>query len=145
VESRFGQQQLVGLDEVPGRGDEGIEDERELKELVDEFSAGPFGDRAPFAIEPPFALVLGSQVVRGRIDAVYETPRSYLVVDWKTSRRQAADPLQLAIYRLAWAELMGVPVDSVEAAFFYVRGGVLDEHPDLPERPELEAIIAGGS
>jgi DNA helicase-2/ATP-dependent DNA helicase PcrA len=143
VEARFGQQQLVGLDEVPGRADEGIEDERELKELVDQFTAGPFGDRLPFAVEPPFALVLGGQVVRGRIDAVYETPTGFLVVDWKTNQRQTADPLQLAIYRLAWAELMGVPVERIEAAFFYVRTGTLEEHPDLPGREELEAVIAG--
>jgi DNA helicase II / ATP-dependent DNA helicase PcrA len=143
VEARFGQQQLVGLDEVPGRGDEGIEDERELEELIEQFTAGPFGERVPVAVEPPFALVLGGQVVRGRIDAVYETPSGFLVVDWKTSRRQTADPLQLAIYRLAWADLAGVPEERVEAAFFYVRGGELVEHPVLPGREELEAIIAG--
>jgi len=143
VESRFGQQQLVGLDEVPGRGDEGIEDERELKELVDQFSAGPFGERVPYAVEPPFALVLGGQVVRGRIDAVYETEDGFLVVDWKTNQRQSADPLQLAIYRLAWAELMGVPVERVEAAFYYVRSGVLDQPPGLPDREQLEAMVPG--
>jgi DNA helicase II / ATP-dependent DNA helicase PcrA len=143
VEARFGQQQLVGLDEVPGRGDEGIEDERELEELIERFTAGPFGDRVPTAVEPPFALVLGGQVVRGRVDAVYQTATGFLVVDWKTSRRQTADPLQLAIYRLAWAELAGVPEESVDAAFFYVRSGELIEHPDLPGREELEAIVAG--
>ena len=142
VEARFGQQQLVGLDEVPGRGDEGIEDERELKELIEQFTTGPFGDRVPYAVEPPFALVLGGQVVRGRIDAVYETPTGFLVVDWKTNHRQSADPLQLAIYRVAWAELAGVPAERVEAAFFYVRTGVLDRPGDLPGRDELEAIIA---
>jgi len=143
VEARFGQQQLVGLDEVPGRGDDGIEDERELKELIEQFTSGPFGDRVPYAVEPPFALVLGGQVVRGRIDAVYETSTGFLVVDWKTNQRQSADPLQLAIYRVAWAELAGVPVERVEAAFFYVRTGVLDQPGDLPGRDELEAIIAG--
>jgi DNA helicase II / ATP-dependent DNA helicase PcrA len=143
VEARFGQQQLVDLDEVPGRGDQGIEDERELEELIEKFTAGPFGERVPVAVEPPFALVLGGQVVRGRIDAVYETPTGFLVVDWKTSRRQSADPLQLAIYRLAWAELAAIPEERVEAAFFYVRSSELVEHPDLPGREELEAIIAG--
>jgi DNA helicase-2/ATP-dependent DNA helicase PcrA len=51
--------------------------------------------------------------------------------------------LQLAIYRLAWAELAGVPVEQVEAAFFYVRSGDLVQHDGLPGRMELEAIIAG--
>ena len=118
-------------------------DEAELKELIERFTAGPFGDRVPHAVEPPFALVLGGQVVRGRIDAVYQTGGGFLVVDWKTNRRQTADPLQLAIYRLAWAELAGVPVDRVEAAFFYVRSGDLVEHRDLPGRAELAAIVAG--
>ena len=27
------------------------------------------------------------------------------MVDWKTGRAETADPLQLAIYRLAWAEV----------------------------------------
>ncbi len=145
VEARFGQQQLVGLDEVPGRADQGIEDERELEELVERFTSGPFGDRVPYAVEPPFALVLAGQVIRGRIDAVYDTPTGFLVVDWKTNQQQTADPLQLAIYRLAWAELSGVPVERVEAAFYYVRTGDQVDHAGLPGREELEAIIAGGA
>jgi DNA helicase-2/ATP-dependent DNA helicase PcrA len=142
VEARFGQQQLVGLDEVPGRGDAGIDDEADLKDLVEQFSQGPFADRVPFAVEPPFALVLAGQVVRGRIDAVYETERGFLVVDWKTNREQTADALQLAIYRVAWAELQGVPLDRVEAAFYYVRTGRLVSPPEaLRTREDLEALL----
>jgi DNA helicase-2/ATP-dependent DNA helicase PcrA len=144
VESRFGQQQLVGLDEVPGRGDAEIDDDTDLQTLIDKFNAGPFADRTPFAVEPPFALVLAGQVIRGRIDAVYETGRGFLVVDWKTNREQTADPLQLAIYRVAWAELHGVPVEAVEAAFYYVRTGELVEYSseDLPDRAELERLVS---
>jgi DNA helicase II / ATP-dependent DNA helicase PcrA len=141
VENRFGQQQLVGLDEVPGRGDAEIDDDTDLQQLIEKFNTGPFAERTPVAIEPPFALVLGGQVVRGRIDAVYETARGYLVVDWKTNRQQSADPLQLAIYRVAWAELHGVPVESVGAAFYYVRTGDLVEHVDLPDRAMLERLV----
>ena len=99
----------------------------------------------PYAVEPPFALVLAGQVIRGRIDAVYDTPTGFLVVDWKTNQQQTADPLQLAVYRLAWAELSGVPVERVEAAFYYVRTGDQVDHAGLPGREELEAIIAGGA
>ncbi len=68
----------------------------------------------PHAVEAPFALVLDGQVVRGRIDAVYaEADGGFLVVDWKTNRSDDADPLQLALYRLAWAELAGVPLEQV--------------------------------
>jgi DNA helicase-2/ATP-dependent DNA helicase PcrA len=67
------------------------------------------------------------------------------VVDWKTNRTENADPLQLAIYRLAWAELTGVPVERVAAAFYYVRTDHLVEHPDLPGRAELEALLPGSA
>lgn len=144
VEARFGQQLLLDPDDLPGRGDDGIDDDTELQELIAKFEAGPFADRVPAAIEPPFALVLDGQVVRGRIDAVYDdpaTPGGFLVVDWKTNKQQTADPLQLAIYRLAWAELTGVPVERVRAAFYYVRSGDLVEHTDLEDRAALERIL----
>jgi DNA helicase-2/ATP-dependent DNA helicase PcrA len=145
VESRFGQQGLVDLDEVSGRGDAEVDDDTDLQDLIDRFTTGPFGERTPFAVEPPFALVLGGQVVRGRIDAVYETDVGFLVVDWKTSRQQTADPLQLAVYRVAWAELQGVPVDRVEAAFYYVRTGdlVTFGDGDLAGREELTRLLDG--
>jgi DNA helicase-2/ATP-dependent DNA helicase PcrA len=91
--------------------------------------------------------VLAGQVVRGRIDAVYAEDAGeqdgYLVVDWKTNRAQTADPLQLALYRLAWAELRGVPVERVRAAFYYVRTGELVTHTRLAGREELERLLGG--
>ncbi len=142
VEARFGQQLLLDPDELPGRGDSGIDDDADLRELVKLFDNGPFADRVPHAVEPPFALVLGGQVVRGRVDAVYEDGDGFLVVDWKTNRSATADPLQLAIYRVAWAELMGVPVDKVRAAFYYVRTGDVVEPDGLPGRDELERLVS---
>ena len=97
--------------------------------------------------EAPFALVLGQkdgagQVVRGRIDAVYAEDDGYLVVDWKTNRSATADPLQLAIYRLAWAELHDVPLERVRAAFYYVRTGEVVEPEELADRQALEALLS---
>ena len=144
VEARFGQQALLDPDDLPGRGDLGIDDEDDLRELIATFEAGPFAEREPVAVEPPFALVLAGQVVRGRIDAVYAEPDgSYLVVDWKTSRRQVADPLQLALYRLAWSELMRVPLEQVRAVFHYVRTGDTVEPGELGDRAELEDLLIG--
>jgi DNA helicase-2/ATP-dependent DNA helicase PcrA len=146
VEARFGQQDLFDYGDLPGRGDAGIEDDGDLKELVATFEAGPFATRIPHQVEAPFALVLSGQVVRGRIDAVYTDAgpageEGFLVVDWKTNRTASADPLQLALYRLAWAELQGVPVERVRAAFYYVRTGEVVEPGSLPGRAELEAIL----
>jgi DNA helicase-2/ATP-dependent DNA helicase PcrA len=145
VEDRFGQQALIEPDELPGRADAGIDDEADLGEVVKEFENGPFADRVPHAVEAPFALVLAGQVVRGRIDAVYAEPTEsgdgFLVVDWKTSRHETADPLQLALYRLAWSELTGTPLERVRAAFHYVRSGRTVEPADLPDRAALEKLL----
>ncbi|MFG1809368.1 ATP-dependent DNA helicase [Streptomyces sp. NPDC049040] len=71
---------------------------------------------------------------------------TYEIVDWKTGRGPAAsaDPLQLAIYRLAWAELQGVPPERVRAAFLFVRTGELVRPAALPGRAELERLLAAG-
>ena len=144
VEARFGQQDLFDADDLPGRGDAGIEDEADLKDLVAAFEEGPFGSRVPHQVEAPFSLVLGGQVVRGRIDAVYREPDgAFLLVDWKTNRRADADPLQLALYRLAWAELHDLTPEEVRTAFYYVRTGRVVEPEDLPGRGELEALLTG--
>jgi DNA helicase-2/ATP-dependent DNA helicase PcrA len=146
VEARFGQQDLFDYGDLPGRGDAGIDDDADLKELIATFEAGPFATRTPHQVEAPFALVLAGQVVRGRIDAIYTQPGpdgdDHLVVDWKTSRSASADPLQLAIYRVAWAELHGLPLERVRAAFYYVRTGQVVEPEDLPDRQALEEILS---
>ena len=61
-----------------------------------------------------------------------ESGGGFLVVDWKTSRHETSDPLQLALYRLAWSELTGTPLDQVRAAFHYVRSGRTVMVDDLP-------------
>ncbi|MCD6638290.1 MAG: ATP-dependent helicase [Nocardioides sp.] len=143
VEGRFGQQPLLDPDDLPGRADAGIDDDSDLREVVERFEAGPFADRVPHAVEAPFALVVAGQVVRGRIDAVYAEPGGgYLVVDWKTNRREDADPLQLAIYRFAWAELTGTPLEQVRAAFHYVRTATTVEPDGLLDRAGLEAVFS---
>jgi DNA helicase-2/ATP-dependent DNA helicase PcrA len=142
VEARFGQQSLLDPDDLPGRADLGIDEEDDLRELVARFEAGPYADRVPHAVEAAFSLVLAGQVVRGRIDAVYAEPGGrWLVVDWKTGTGRADDPLQLALYRLAWADLVGVPLGDVDAAFHYVRSGESVTPTDLPDRAALEALV----
>ena len=144
VEARFGQLGLFAPDDLPGQADAGIDDDQELLALCQAFEDGPFGDRAPLVLEHAFSLTLAGQVVRGRIDAVYavdDPDHDFLVVDWKTGRRESADPGQLALYRLAWAELTGTPLERVRAAFYFVGSGVLMEPADLVDRTDLEQLL----
>jgi DNA helicase II / ATP-dependent DNA helicase PcrA len=142
VESFVGQQRLLESADLPGSADQRIADDIELKALCDAFADGPFGDRTPTAVEAPFALVLAGRVIRGRIDAVYPTATGFEVVDWKTNATESADSLQLAIYRLAWAELTATPLARAGAAFYYVRTGAVVRPPDLPDREALERLLS---
>ena len=145
----LGQQQLIDPDDLPGRADARATDETDLRELCDTFLAGQFGHSVPYAVEAPFSLLVGGRLVRGRIDAIYRVPTSssqderFLVVDWKTSRTEAADPLQLAIYRLAWAEVCGLPLEQVDAAFYYVRTDQLVHPEGLADRSGIQELLVG--
>ncbi|MGW8361421.1 UvrD-helicase domain-containing protein [Streptomyces wedmorensis] len=153
VESRFEELPLpfLGPEDLPGgedfAGEPEILDERDLDELKEAFARTPYGHRTPYRVEVPVHLSLGGRVVRGRIDAVYRDSDTgaYEIVDWKTSRHRTADPLQLALYRLAWAEQHGLPPEEVAAAFVYVRTGEVARPARLPGRAELEAILLGGA
>ena len=71
------------------------------------------------------------RVRRSDDDSLWPTRCRYEVVDWKTGRHPA-DQLQLALYRLAWAELHGVPVDQVAATFYYVATGRVERPATCP-------------
>ncbi|MGW0206535.1 UvrD-helicase domain-containing protein [Streptomyces sp. NPDC003233] len=146
VEARFEELTLPLLepDELPG-SDAEIADEQDLEALKEAFERTEYARRTPYRVEAPFQLTLAGRVVRGRIDAVYRhgdgNGATYEIVDWKTSRTRTADPLQLAVYRLAWAEQQGVPPESVTAAFLYVRTGEVVRPQDLPDRAALERLL----
>lgn len=146
VEARFEELTLPMLepDDLPGTEAE-IADERDLEALKDAFERTEYAHRTPYRVEAPFQLAIAGRVVRGRIDAVYRTgdgeEATYEIVDWKTNRTRTADPLQLALYRLAWAEQQGVPLESVDAAFLYVRTGEVVRPDDLPGREALERLL----
>ncbi|WP_405438698.1 UvrD-helicase domain-containing protein [Streptomyces avidinii] len=153
VESRFDELPLPFLDvldpvtDLPGAGsDQEIADEADLDSLKAAFERSPYADRPPHRMEAPVQLTLAGRVVRGRIDAVYRNEDgSYEIVDWKTGRTTEADPLQLAVYRVAWAEATNTPLDRVSAAFLHVRSGRVIRPRNLPDRARLERILQGES
>ncbi|MBC9226433.1 AAA family ATPase [Aeromicrobium sp. 636] len=146
IEARYGQQTLLDPDELPGRGDAEVADESDLDALKEAFESGPFAGREPVAVETPFTLRLGGQQIIGRIDAVFavrleDGSEGFEVVDWKTNRVADADELQLALYRLAWAELQGIEPERVVGTFHYVRLGESHTFADLPDREALETRL----
>ena len=87
-------------------------------------------------------------LVRGRIDAVFADDRRRLdVVDWKTGRRRAraeaaAAAVQLAVYRLAWAQLTGAPLGGGAGRVPLRRGGPDRRAPvDLLGADQLRELV----
>ncbi|KUI36441.1 ATP-dependent DNA helicase [Mycobacterium sp. GA-2829] len=150
VQRYFGAERLFDLDDLPGAVDgdtRRLEAER-LTELQQAFMLSPWAARTPLDVEVPFDMVLGETMVRGRIDAVFgDDDGGATVVDWKTgsppatpeAAQQAA--IQLAVYRLAWAQLSGRPVDQVRAAFHYIRANHTVRPDDLPGVDDLTALL----
>jgi DNA helicase II / ATP-dependent DNA helicase PcrA len=147
LEQRFGAARLLDVDELPGAADEDAAPDEALAELQEMFLASAWADRTPIDVEVPFATSVAGVVVRGRMDAVFsDSGGRFEVVDWKTGRRpqgvdERAAAVQLAAYRLAWAELAGVPVERVRAAFHYVRDGETVRPADLLDAAGLAALI----
>jgi DNA helicase-2/ATP-dependent DNA helicase PcrA len=138
-------QQRPLIDPLEGAADAELEpaDGPALKALQEAFELSEFADRAPFAIEYPFTITLGGIPITGQIDAVYRDGDRWEVVDWKTGRTASADPLQLAIYRIAWARLRQIPLDQVTASFYYVALALRVPQPDLPGPDVVAALLRG--
>ena len=121
-----------------------IEEDRTLEELKASWLKSEWAERNAHAVEVPFETVIAGTLVRGRIDAIYKTEQGFEVVDWKTGSKVLAEDsaIQLAIYRLAWAKLSGIPVESVSAAFHYVPTGQIDRRANLATEAELIALLS---
>ncbi|MBP2320662.1 DNA helicase-2/ATP-dependent DNA helicase PcrA [Kibdelosporangium banguiense] len=146
LERRFGSGRLLDLDELPGAADDGAIDD-ELGTLREAFMASAWADRMPHEVEVPFTCDVDGLSVRGRMDAVYsDDDGGWTVVDWKTGRvpddaHLPALAVQLAAYRLAWAQLANIPVERVRAAFHYVREDHTLRPADLLDADGLRALI----
>ncbi|MDQ1487133.1 MAG: ATP-dependent helicase UvrD/PcrA, partial [Actinomycetota bacterium] len=150
VQRFFHAERLFDLDDLPGAvdGESGIACAESLAELQEAFVVSRWSARTPVDVEIPFDMMVGDTVVRGRIDAVFgDGDGGFTVVDWKTGEPPGSsvdmghNAIQLAVYRLAWAALQGVPLESVGAAFHYVRSGRTVVPDVLPGAEELAELL----
>jgi len=149
---------LVGVrwDEEPDEAEAGTRLDEASRALLDRcqqhFLATDWAGRRPLAIERSIELPFAGGIVPCKIDAVFEVEDGIEIVDWKTGRRperrvdlEAFDH-QLDLYRLAWSEANGVPLERIGARAVFVAV----EDPGLREyvprrrrdRAELEAMWA---
>ncbi len=142
IEEYYSRASIVDLDELPGLIDDADDDDAALARRKERFLDSPWAGRVPVALELPIETVVDGVSMRGRIDAVFEEPDGrYVVVDWKNARPPGgaalrARSLQLAVYRLAYARLIGRRPEDVDAVFYFADTGET-------LRPELAGSLAG--
>lgn len=86
-------------------------------EHQDDFRPAELPDGRP-AVEFPFEIELGGVLVRGAIDLILQWGDGRLTIrDLKTGNKLPNDPLQLAVYALAWRKYFG---DVIEYGDFYM-------------------------
>src|SRR5699024_4491787 len=148
---------LTALAETAGTDQTDQEDPADLDAaaLREAFEASTWAARTPIAVEHPVTTRIGRLAVRGVIDAVFADPegtdgqQGVVIVDWKTGRvppaRQLRElSLQLSLYRLAWHERTGLPLERIRTAFHYVAAGHTHEVAEHPSRQEIATMIEGG-
>ncbi len=148
LERHYARAALIDIDELAGQE---IGSDEELEALRAAFLTSPWAAREPLAIEEDVTTPVAGVEVRCRIDAVFpggpDEDCEVHIVDWKTGhepggeRARRARELQLAMYRLGWSRLHGVPMERIAASFHYVADGVTLEAPRLGER-EVTALLA---
>ncbi len=118
--------------------------------LRDSFLASPWAARMPLATEARVEVPLGALTLRSQIDAVFPAGGGLdrvTVVDWKTGAppkdpaERAAREVQLATYRLAWSRWKGLPLDEVDAVFFYASTGQTVAPERMLGEDEIVALV----
>ena len=110
-----------------------LEDEEDfytIDELKANFDASRFAKLVPQSVEQEIQLTIGQNTFICKMDAIYATEDGVQIVDWKTNKPPTDKDdlyrrsLQLALYRLAYSEFSGLPIEKVQASFFFVGEGV---------------------
>ena len=98
-----------------------------LRPYVDTFERSPFAGQRLVAVELPVRLRRGGYLITGRIDAVFEGPTGWDLVDFKTGAAPAdpdpADDAQLEVYALAAVEQFGRSPESLTTTYLHLATG----------------------
>lgn len=157
LEERFGATGMLDIDSAEDAEDLWVDEALDLEPMQAWFRSSRWAERTPAFVEAPVETTVGGITLRGRVDAIYRSggdPRNpvdpeadWELVDWKTGavprgRDLELKSLQLAVYRLAWSRLHGIPLERIGASFVYVAHGQERSFPDLPGEAELERRLA---
>ncbi|WEV58681.1 UvrD-helicase domain-containing protein [Bifidobacterium sp. ESL0728] len=97
---------------------------------------GRWATRRPYAAEEQIVVAipeLQNRIVNGKLDAVFyggldesDPTKRFTIVDWKTGKKPTKQEdidqklTQLDMYRLMFAQMKNIPLESVDATLYYV-------------------------
>ncbi|NBU23808.1 MAG: ATP-dependent helicase [Actinobacteria bacterium] len=118
----------------------------QIAAMVERFTNSRFGGQTARFIEQPIEFQLAGLVVVCKLDAVFESSGEFEIVDWKSgtspdASKLAARKIQLALYRIALSEWLGIPLERIRASFFYASDGSELSPADLPSKRDLETKL----
>jgi len=120
------------------------DDARRLADFQATFARSRWAGLTPIEVEREIHIPFLGHSVVCKLDAVYEIDGRAEVVDWKTGKAPTdADDLakrqmQLALYRVAYAEFTGRPITDVDAVFYFVADDLEVRPTELLDRAGLE-------
>ncbi|MFC9984622.1 ATP-dependent DNA helicase [Microbacterium keratanolyticum] len=128
--------------------DASVADAADLATLQAIFERSEWGALRPEAVEIEINFSLGDagHIVICKLDAVYrraDRGGRIEIVDWKTGRPPATAKereermLQLALYRLAYHRMYGVPLEDIDVALFYVADDLVIRDERIYSEEEL--------
>jgi DNA helicase-2/ATP-dependent DNA helicase PcrA len=129
VEKRFAPSGLLFDDEFDELED--ADDFIAIETLQQNYENSRFAKLKPISVEQEIQLTIGGNTFVCKMDAIYADGDGVQIVDWKTNKPPTDEKdlyrrsLQLALYRLAYSEYTGMPIEKVKASFFFV--GVSEE------------------
>jgi DNA helicase-2/ATP-dependent DNA helicase PcrA len=119
-----------------------------IAELQATFATSKWANQVPYAAEIEIQLAIANNIFICKLDAVFATQdangnQRFELVDWQTGKaptdaQDIADrSLQLALYRLAFATLKQIPLESVDACLYFVSENQVVTPPTLLNRQQL--------
>lgn len=112
-----------------------------VQELQANFAKSRWADQVAVEAETEIQLAVGSNIFICKLDAVFRAEDgSFEIVDWKTGKAPVSQneikerSLQLELYRIAYAVLRQIPIDTVSTCLYYV-----SENREI--KPQLEMDI----
>jgi DNA helicase-2/ATP-dependent DNA helicase PcrA len=149
LENHFKHPSLISMDDLFNNDlSSDLMQDAPLDKLQNAWLGSDWANREPVAVEVGFETMIDTTLIRGRIDAVYQTTADhYEVVDWKTGKVKSGQDLQtaaiqLAMYRLAYSKLKSVPIENISAAFHYVINNETVRPADILNESELISLVS---